>query len=453
LLRYRRPATAVAWLFAVWWLPILGTLLYLAFAVYTEPNAIRRRRARTAHLRGPDRVVAIEAAAYPPGSATGRLAALSERIASFPLVAGNRVRLLGGDDGAYEEMFGLMAGAREEICIETYILEEGAIALRLRDLLVAKARHGVKVRLLFDRFGSYGLRSSWLDAAEAGGVSWAGFLKPRPLRGRLQINFRNHRKLLLVDGTSAVTGGQNWEDAHSTKSRIGRGIRDFNVRLDGPAAAAMRRVFLEDWCIARDNPRDPGELTPRAPLPVAAGAVPVRVVTSGPDEERPRFLELALGAVHEARREILIVSPFFVPGDPMLTALAQAALSGLRVRLLVPHRSDFLPADLAARRSFARLLGAGAEIRAVHGDFLHAKALVVDDSWTVVGSSNFDHRSFHCNYELDLEIPDPSLAHAVREHFDPDLARAERIDPALFARRSAWARAVSNAAALFEPLL
>lgn len=363
------------------------------------------------------------------------------------------MRLLGGDDGAYEAMFSLLGSAREEICIETYILEEGAVSHRLRDLLVAKAREGVKVRVLYDRFGSYGLRASWIEAAEAGGVTWASFLKPRPLRGRLQINFRNHRKLLVVDGAAAITGGQNWEDAHSTAARVGRGIRDFNVRVDGPAVAAMRRVFLEDWCIARDNPKDPGSLAPSPPFPGPGGDVPVRVVASGPDEERPRFFELALAAVHEARREILIVTPFFVPGDPMLTALAEAALSGMRVRLLLPHRSDFLPADLAARRAFGRLLAAGTEIRLAHGDFLHAKALAVDDSWAVVGSSNFDHRSFHCNYELDLEVPDPAFARAVREHFEPDLARAERVDPALFARRSPWARAVSNAAALFEPVL
>ncbi len=453
LLRYRRPATAVTWLFVLWWIPLLGALLYVAFGVYTEPNMIRRRRARTAHLRGPDRRLAIRATPYPPASGTGKLSVLSERIAAFPVVAGNALTLLGGDDAAYEEMFGLIAGAEAEVCVQTYILEEGAVALRLRDLLMAKAAEGVAVRLLFDPVGSYGLPAKWLRRAEEGGVSWVSYLPPRPLRGRFQINFRNHRKLLIIDGAAAVMGGQNWQDAHSSRARVGRGIRDFNVRVNGPVVASLRRVFVEDWCLAHESTRDPGALTPHLSLAAAEGPVPVRAVASGPDEDRPRFFQLALGAVQEARSDILVVSPFFVPGEPMLAALTHAALCGVKVRLLLPRRSDFLPADLAARHSFARLLASGVEIRLAEGDFLHAKALAVDDSWAIFGSSNFDHRSFHCNYELDLEVPDPAFARGVRDHFEPDLARAERVDPGRFARRSPWARAVSNAAALFEPLL
>ncbi|MGH7163345.1 MAG: phospholipase D-like domain-containing protein, partial [Planctomycetota bacterium] len=204
-----------------------------------------------------------------------------------------------------------------------------------------------------------------------------------------------------------------------------------------------------DWCIATES-----ALEERPPPPAGVhGGLPIRVLPHGPDEETDRLFAVFTAAICRARREVLLVTPYFVPSGTMRDALRQAALGGVRVRLLLPARSDNVVADLAARRALEPILEAGADVRLAEGPFLHAKALVVDGAWSTFGSANFDQRSFHCNYEMNLEVPDADFAAALERHLAPDLANSRRLDPELFARRSIWSRALQNAANLFEPLL
>jgi cardiolipin synthase len=452
LLHYRRATTAVAWLFAVWVFPVVGALLYVMLAVYEGPRAVRRRKARAAAIRRTDRSAVVSPdspAGYPDAEAYANLARLADRVSPFPMTAGNAVEILPSGASAVDAMLGAIAGARREVCLLTYILASGAVGHRLREALAARVRAGVAVRVLYDPFGSFALSGEYVESLRDAGVKVAAFLKPNPWKGRLQVNFRNHRKILVVDGEVAFTGGLNWADDYDERTAVGRARRDLHVRVRGPAVGPIRRVFFEDWCIATDEPMPP-------PAPHDAGAcgtLLARVIPHGPDEEGPGLFAILGGALHRARRSVLLVTPYFVPGGTMLEALRIAALSGVAVRVLLPRQSDNTVADLAARRQFAPLLVAGAEILLAKGPFLHAKALVVDGLWTCLGSANFDQRSFHCNYELNLEIVDRAFAEETIRHFEPDLARAERVDAKRFARRSMWRRALENAAALFEPVL
>ncbi|MGH7163774.1 MAG: phospholipase D-like domain-containing protein, partial [Planctomycetota bacterium] len=215
LLHYRRASTAVAWLFAFWILPVVGPFLYASLGPVVEPRGIRRRRARARVLRGPGRGGALAACDYPASLHDPTLARLVESVAAFPLVAGNETRILPSGDAAFEAMLAAIAAARSEIGLATYILGPGRIAERLKEALVERARAGVAVKLLYDRLGSIRLPGSYVDELERGGVRVAGFLKPNPFKGRLQINFRNHRKILVVDGEIAFTGSLNWSDEYS----------------------------------------------------------------------------------------------------------------------------------------------------------------------------------------------------------------------------------------------
>ncbi len=449
LLHYRRSTSAVAWLFAIWVLPFLGSLLYVSLAIHGEPRAVRRRRARAAAIRGSGRASVLAGADYPAGTVDANLASLVDRATPFPLTAGNAVDLLPGGGAAFDAMLAAIAGARREILLATYILDPGVVARRLFELLEERAAAGVEVRLLYDHFGSFRLPRKTVQRLAAASVCAAGFLRPNPFKRRLQINFRNHRKILVVDGREAFTGGLNWADEHDERLASPRTLRDLHLRVCGPVVAAFRRIFLEDFCIATDEAM--GSAESAAPSP--EGTLPARAIPHGPDEETPGLYAVFHGAIQRARMDLLLVSPYFVPGGTMREALRIAALSGVRVRLLLPRRSDNAMADLAARHNFGPLLAAGAWIGLVDGDFLHAKALVVDGSWSCLGSANFDQRSFHCNYEIGIEVPDRGFAGRVEESFRAELARAVPLDARVFARRSPWHRALQNAAALFEPLL
>ncbi|MGQ0613367.1 MAG: phospholipase D-like domain-containing protein [Planctomycetaceae bacterium] len=449
LLRYRRSTTAVAWLFAIWVLPFLGSLLYALLGVPGEPRAVRRRKARAEAIRGRGRAGILPKVPYPAGVVDPNLASLVDRAAPFPLTAGNAVDLLPGGGAAFDAMLAAIAAARNEIVLASYILDPGAVTRRLFGLLEERAAAGVSVRLLYDHFGSFRLSRGARNRLAAAGIRAAGFLRPNPFKRRLQINFRNHRKILVVDGREAFLGGLNWADEYDERLPAPRTLRDLHMRVRGPVVAALRRIFLEDYCIAADDSMEPGD----AVVPAPEGVLCARAIPHGPDEETPGLTAVFHGAIQRARRDLLLVSPYFVPGGTMREALRIAALSGVRVRLLLPRRSDNAMADLAARHNFGPLLEAGAWIGLVDGDFLHAKALVVDGAWSCLGSANFDERSFHCNYEIGLEVPDREFAGLVEASFHGELARAVPLDARLFARRSPWHRALQNAAALFEPLL
>ena len=446
LLRYKSPRAAVAWLFSFWLLPGLGVIVYVLFAAYPVPRGIRRRRSRAQALRQ-DRPATAQAASYPKGTFDPPFQRLADAIGAFPLAAGNAVEILPDGDAAYDAMLDAMAKAEDHVCLGTYILDDGAILDRLLEVLADRAAAGVDVRVLYDHLGSISISNRALRRFEAAKVRTVPWLRPNPLKGRFQLNYRNHRKILVVDGAIAFTGGQNWSDEYSETHCSGRGRRDLHVRLRGPAVAAVHRVFDEDWCLAADEePR-------HVEAPAAAGDLPVRVVPHGPDEEVGRLAPLLATALAHADREVLLVTPYFAPGGMMLEAFCIAALRGADVTLLMPRRSDSVLADLAARHNFAALLDAGVKMRLAAGPVLHAKALAAHERWATLGSANYDQRSFLANFEMNLEIVDAGFAKKVKAHFEKELEATKPLEAELWNRRSTWSRALSSAANLFEPVL
>lgn len=447
LLRYRSARAGVAWLYSFWLLPGLGVAVYVLFAAYPVPRAIRRRLSRAQAYRGAARPATVEGAAYPAGIFDAPFHRLADAIAAFPLARGNAVDILPCGDAAFDAMLEAAAAARREVCLATYILHAGAVADRLREVLAERAAAGVEVRLLYDHLGSIALPRRTLRSFLRAGIRVAPWLRPNPLKGRFQLNYRNHRKILVVDGSVAFTGGQNWSDEYSERHHDRRLRLDLHVRLRGPAVAEVHRVFEEDWALAAEE--EPRPVT----APPEAGSLAVRVLPHGPDEEISRLPPLLATALAQARDEVLLVTPYFAPGGLMREALRIAALRGAKVTLLMPGRSDNLLADMAARHSFPALLDAGVEVLLSRGPFLHAKAMVVDGCWATVGSANYDQRSFLSNFELNLEVADPAFAEGVKRHFAATVAGAERVMPEIFRSRSVWSRALASAANLLEPVL
>ena len=266
----------------------------------------------------------------------------------------------------------------------------------------------------------------------------------------MQVNFRNHRKILTVDGRIGFTGGRNWADEYFPAHGGEHAFRDTSVELRGPVVPAMRRVFLEDWAVATGD-EAPLEVPIEAGEP--AGSVLARVQPFGPDEPQGSLIDALGGALRAAHESVFVATPYFVPGPTLQHHLRSAALSGVAVELLLPERCDHRSIDFAARYYLEPLLEAGVRVFRRAPPLLHAKAVIVDGVWSTVGSVNVDARSLNLNYEMNVEVLSADFARDLRAWFDVDFAEANELSLEVFRRRRRRARVAEKAAALFEPLM
>ncbi|MGA0133302.1 MAG: phospholipase D-like domain-containing protein [Opitutales bacterium] len=333
---------------------------------------------------------------------------MARGLGDGPRFDGNRFMLLGDQHGldTLRELRRLIKGAARRISVSTYILADDAVGRELIRLLAARAKEGVEVRLLVDAVGSFGIPLRLCGQLRRAGGRVARFNPVLPTRGKGSANWRNHRKIAVFDGTTAIIGGQNLGLRYMGDRPWSRRYRDCSFLIEGPSAAAIEHVFLADWCQATDE--SPSDF--RAQLderPDAAGRTRVEVIASGPDCEGDPLWETYERLFSNCRRSITVVTPYFVPDRTLFTLLVSAARAGRHVKVMVPRRSDHRLLDFARRWRLRTLSEAGAEILFFKPDMLHAKITVVDDEHLIVGSGNLDMRSLFLNYEIGALIRDP----------------------------------------------
>lgn len=373
-------------------------------------------------------------------------------------VGGNDVRLLVDGPRTHRAMFEAMAAARDHINIHTYILDDGEIGERLAAVLSAKVREGVKVHLMYDSVGSIATSKAYFERLRAAGVRVCEF---NPVRRIDKVNNRNHRKITVVDGRMAFTGGINISETYSSSSlraRRGqdkegdrkRGWRDTHVAVRGPVVAQFQRVFLDDWALQDCGPWREARFFP--PLE-AHGTLEMRLVRGDPGRESSEMYRAFLAAIAGARARAWLTFGYFVPDPLTKQALADAARRGVDVRLVLPGFSDFWAPVYAGRSHYDELLEAGVRLYEWHEALIHAKTAVIDGVWSSVGSSNLDWRSFAHNYEADLIVHDAGFAGALERRFELDLAASVPVEPAAWARRPASERFKEWLARQWEYLL
>jgi cardiolipin synthase A/B len=388
------------------------------------------------------RIERAVAAQDPEGGLRQHLAVM-ESISEAPLIAGNRVRLLVDGPAAYAAMFAAMDAAREHIDIEMFIFDEAQHAGRnLTDLLLAKAAQGVAVSVLYDSVGSRTTPRELLERLSSGGVALCEFnpLAPGRLRKR-SFTQRDHRKLVIVDGSIGYTGGINFSGTYSSGSRSRRarfaeatkdGWRDTNVEVRGPAVTAMQALFIGSW----GKQGCPARVAPGADIAQPqAGSTLIRLDASSTDSRRSETYLAALSSLAAAQDSIDLTMAYFSPDAAIEKALMDAARRGVRVRLLLPGLLDFGGILHAGRAHYARLLAAGIEIYEEPRALLHAKTLSVDGVLSAVGSANWDYLSFALNDELNVVVVDRDFGDQMRRLFENDLQAAVRIDPDTWRRR------------------
>lgn len=433
----------LAWLFAVLAFPGIGAAAYLLLADPTiKRTRLRRRRTARDLLR--------DQPALPPASPTDQLMALAARATGMEPTCGNAVAVLTDDEKAFARVEATLRGARESIWAEYYLIRRDETGHRFLDLLAAKAREGIEVRLIYDAIGSYRMSKPRLRAIVAAGGRCEEFLPLNPLRKRWAVHLRNHRKLIVVDGRTAYTGGMNVGDEYSGRARR-RGTEHFSdthLRLEGPCVGDLEEVFAEDWFLATGELLELAERHERQ-----CGTACIAVVPSGPDQSRNASHLGYFAGITSAQRSVWLTSPYFIPDEAILTALVSAALRGVAVHILVPARSDVLLVGPAGRSFYQQLLRAGVRIFEYQPSMLHAKTMVIDEHLALVGSANVDMRSFSLNFEVGALIDDVAVAAALREQFAGQIAQSREVTLETVAGWSVIRRLQHGAARLFAPLL
>ncbi|TNF26558.1 MAG: cardiolipin synthase [Deltaproteobacteria bacterium] len=459
LLERRQPAATLAWILAVLFIPVLGVVLYLVLGLR---RTIKRSRAAEKIAKRTDEVFRRHAAVVHAAEGGRALApwveptiSLGTRVDQSPASQGNAVAILHNASATYDAMLAAIEAAEHHIHVQFYIIQPDETGRKLRDLLARRAEEGVEVRVLCDAIGSLRLPSEfWRPLEEAGG-SAAYFapvrIAPR-FRRRDRINFRNHRKNVVVDGRVGLTGGINVGREYLGLDPDIGAWRDSHIHLEGPSVIGLQQTFVEDWLTTTGELLDDARYFP-APEAEPAGDAVVQIVASGPDRPWSLIHRIYALAIAQARERVWISSPYFVPDRVMQSAIVTAALSGVDTRLLVPKRSDSRLVSWASRSYYGELLDAGVRIYEYRRGFLHAKSMVIDSWLGTIGSANMDIRSFHLNYELNAFVYDDRFAAELAAQFEQDLKDAAELPPDWAQKLSYGRRLLHAFAGLMSPLL
>lgn len=459
--REHRPTVAIAWLAVIFFLPGPGLLLYLLFGEYGLRRSVRQHaRLREnvdretvfqedqRHVRRPD---------LP--ERCGSLVSLTERLATrrhggFSVLGGNRVELVTDSRETIDRLIQDVERARHHVHLLFFLYNGDATGRRLAEALAAAARRGVDCRVLVDPIGSgvvaepsfFDEIGPWLEDR---GVRVYPVLPLRPFRRPFaRYDIRNHRKVVVVDGRCAYAGSINVHDDDF-------GLEDgqwhqATVRLEGPAAHHLQLLFVEDWYFAAGELLEGADVFPRIE---PQGDVAVHTIPGAPTYGIDLIQHHLVASIEAAAESLWITTPYFVPDEPLALALRLAALRGVDVHLVLPEKSDRAVADAAARSFLQKLLEVGVEVHLMREGVLHAKTLTIDDHTSVIGSANFDRRSFYVNYEVNLAIYDPAFTRRLRRHQESYTERSTRLGAEWWDRRPASARLVDSTAKLLSPLL
>lgn len=456
----RRPlGVTLSWLVVVLIVPFLGALVYLVIG----ESRLGAKRARLAAAYQPVLERWVDAVARdrePEWEGRHRdareLALLARATLHAPPLGGNRLELFEDADAMFSALIRDIGGADRSVDLEYYIWWPGEAVDDLSHALVQATDRGVRCRVLVDAIGSERfLRGSWAQRLRAAGVEVVASLPVGLVRSLfVRIDLRNHRKIAVIDHRVAYTGSHNLADPRCFKQGAGVGQWvDATVRLEGPAVEVLAAVFEVDWHQETEEPLGPFMPRDEDLRQPSVGPSVVQVLPSGPGDAPFAIQQVVLSAIYAASSELVLSSPYFVPDEPTLRALASAAYGGVRTVLIVPARNDHGMVELACHASYDDLLAAGVEIWEYEAGLLHSKAIVVDRSIAFVGSLNMDMRSFWLNFEVTLLVNDDSFAADLRALLECYLGSSTRVDPREWAARPFRRRFLESVTRLAGPVL
>jgi cardiolipin synthase len=440
---------AFAWVLGLVLLPYVTLVPYLFlgashFAGYVDLH--RQRQARFFMLH--------EEAEHParPGMLPASTPVGDERYEAIghmlktAMHGGNALALHIDGEDAFRAMFAAIARADRYVLVQFFIIHDDVLGRRLRDALLERAAAGVEVCVLYDSIGSHDLPASYVETLRKGGVHIHRFATRR-WRNRFQLNFRNHRKVLVVDGERGFVGGLNAGDEYLGAKPPLSPWRDTHMEIEGPAVADLQRVFAEDWYFVT------GERPPSSPPPERCGRAHTMIVATGPADRQESCSLFFTQAIHAAKERVWITTPYFVPDQAVFGALRLAVFRGVDVRILIPSRPDHRTVFMATTLYAHEATMAGIRMFRYQPGFIHQKVMLIDDDTAVVGSMNMDNRSFRLNFEITALNVDAAFAGKVEAMLTDDLTLSDEVNQNDYRRLSYFGRVALHVARLFDPVL
>ncbi|OEK07335.1 cardiolipin synthase [Flavivirga aquatica] len=449
-----RPSRSLSWLFVIVFMPFIGVIFYLLFGInrrkikfFKLKQTYKRRLYDSNHHMAND---------HKPfekfkSNKKEKLATLISNNNKYLPFDGNKVEVLQDGKSTFASIFEAIKEAKSFIHIQYYILEEGELLDEMFNLFKEKIAEGLEIRVMYDAIGSFDWRRKSIKRFKSIGVTICSSMPLRFGNFLFSFNYRNHRKIVVIDGVIGFTGGFNLTDKY-IKSNTNMGIwEDTHVKIEGPAVESLHKVFIKDYYFAsKEDILLDSKYLPKQEI---KGNSIVQIVASGPDSDYAAIMQQYIMLINLAEDFICIANPYFIPSSQVLTALKIAALSGVRVKILLPEQSDSITARYCMRSYFEEIIAAGVEIYLKRDAFLHSKLILIDNEIVSVGSGNFDNRSFDHNFETNALIYDSVLAKEVHEVFITDCESSLRVNEAQFKERPIQDKFFEGLARFFSPLL
>ncbi|MES2469590.1 MAG: cardiolipin synthase [Verrucomicrobiota bacterium] len=440
---------AIAWVVSLNTFPYVAVPAYWVFGRSEFNGHMPQMRTDQDLVRGGnkayvDKLVERDQLAFPGRS----VATLGEKLAKLPMTQGNSVDLLMDGEAIFDSIFDGIDRAKDYILFQFYIIKDDELGRKMRDRLIARAKAGVRCYVLYDEIGSSSLPKRYLKELWAGGVQAVPFNSTKGAANRFQINFRNHRKLLVVDGKEAWVGGVNVADEYLGRDPGMSPWRDTQLRLQGPVVSCIQVSFTEDWHWASGNSLN---LNWEAPAAAQGQGLRVLCLPSGPADPSETCTLYFVDLINRAKKRLWIASPYFVPDEQFITALKLAALRGVEVKILIPDKTDSRMVQFTGWSYLEELEQAGIQMWRHLPGFMHQKVVLMDDT-SVIGTANFDNRSFRLNFEITMAIESPEFTKQVEAMLTADFAQARLPKAQELTDRGFWFRFATRACRLMAPV-
>ncbi len=457
ILDNRNPTKTISWVVVLFVLPILGLIFYFLVGKNYRKEKIFSRKGLKDFERirnlSDNQIIELQEKDYIENEKIREklpIINLLLRNSKALLTARNRVQILNNGDQTFRSIISELKKAKDHIHLEYYIIDDDNIGNEIRELLISKAKEGVTVRLIYDDVGCWRLGKKFLGSLEEAGVELYPFMPVRFPFLANRINYRNHRKIIVVDGTVGFVGGINIADRYIVGSEEIPFWRDTHMKIEGEAVNSLQVVFLIDWYFVSGKIVSKRSYFPKSRI---RNRQLVQITASGPDSDWSSIMQAYFSAISTAKEYIYIAVPYFIPNESILTALKTTALSGIDVRIIIPGKSDSFLAFNGTMSYVEELLEAGIRVFSYQKGFIHSKLIMVDDVFASVGTANMDIRSFDDNFEINALIYDESLCNELKESFLEDLGDCMEIDYEQHNKRVFKRKFIESFARIFSPLL
>ena len=447
----RNPVKSLAWVTILLLLPAAGLVLYIFFGRNIKNKHMISRRNRRRLKRSNINVITSDFESNTLSTESVQQINLTRSLKGSYYYNRNGIKIYTDGKSKFEDFKNDLKNAKKHINLQYYIFEDDAIGSEIKDILIAKAQEGVKVRVMYDHVGSFQVRNKFFKEMEKGGVMTHPFFKVSVPLFATRINWRNHRKICIIDGEIGYIGGMNIADRYITGG-VFPTWRDTHIRVSGPIISALQYSFTVDWNFLKPTLAQE-DMVASQPSINDTENIGMQLLTSGPTSQWNNIAMVYLKAISNAKHSILIQTPYFLPTESLLKALQSAALANVKVRIMIPRNSDSKILKYASYSYITECLKSGIKFHLYDAGMLHSKTIIIDDELSSVGSTNFDFRSFEHNFECSLFIYSHKTNAQMREIFNDDLKHCTTLNINTWRKRPILQKALESITRLLSPIL